>query len=309
MVADYAIITPCRNEARFLPRFIASVRAQTIPPVEWIIVDDGSTDETAAVLESAARDIPYLRVLRLPDTGARRLGGGVVAAFNAGLEGLSRGCPSYVCKLDADLDLPERYFETVLTRMESEPRLGSFSGKPYVECTGGGLVPEGNADDYSVGMAKFYRTECLRQIGGLAPAVMWDGIDVHEARRRGWKVRSDDTPDLRITHLRPMGSSDRGLLVGRVRWGRGQYFMGTAFVWMISSALYRCLRRPYLIGGLAMLFGYMMGAFARMPRYGDRAFRRYLRGYQYSCLLRGRRRTLELYESRYERAWSVGDDA
>ena len=152
-------------------------------------------------------------------------------------------------------------------------------------------------------MAKFYRTECFRQIGGFVPHVMWDGIDCHRCRMLGWIARSWDEPDLRFVHLRPMGSSDRGWWRGRKRHGFGQHFMGTGLTYMTASALYRMARPPYVVGGLAMWLGYVSSLLAGRPRYDDPGFRAFLRKYQWDGLLRGKRRATQRLDDRGEALW------
>ena len=133
----------------------------------------------------------------------------------------------YLCKLDTDLDLPVRYFELLMQRMESDPRVGTTSGKPwFVHPQSGALVPEVCGDEMSVGMTKFYRVACFKDIGGFVPEVMWDGIDCHRARMLGWIAESIDHKALRFVHLRPQGASQKGLWTGRLRKGFGQYYMG-----------------------------------------------------------------------------------
>ncbi len=86
---------------------------------------------------------------------------------------------------------------------------------------------------------------------------MWDGIDCHRCRINGWIACSWDDPEIRFIHLRPMGSSQQNILVGRMRWGFGQYFMGTGPVYMAASAVFRMKKRPFIIGGLCMMWGYV----------------------------------------------------
>ena len=304
----YCLVTPCRDEARFGRRTLESVARQSIPPALWIVVDDGSRDETPALLSEYAARLPYLRVLRRADRGDRKLGGGVIDAFYTGYDSIEPADFDYVCKLDLDLDLPPRYFEILMERMEANPRLGTCSGKPYFPqpgkaeptrplplCDTSGYVSERIADQNSVGMTKFYRTACFQQIGGFVREVMWDGIDGHRCRQLGWMAESWDDPDLRFIHLRPMGTSHRNWWTGRVRHGFGQWFMGTTPAYMVVAALYRMTRPPLLVGGVAMLWGYFRSMLRRVPRYGDADFRRFLRRYQWACLLRGRARaTTEL---------------
>jgi hypothetical protein len=180
----YLLISPCRDEAQYLRHTLDSVAAQSVPPALWVVVDDGSTDETPAILEEYARRLSYLRVVRRTDRGHRHVGPGVIDAFYAGLETVRVEDFDYVCKLDMDLHLPVRYFELLMRRMESDPRVGTTSGKPwFVHPQSGALMPEVCGDEMSVGMTKFYRVACFKEIGGFVRQVMWDGIDCHRARR------------------------------------------------------------------------------------------------------------------------------
>ncbi len=180
-------------------RWTAS-RAQSIPPASWIVVDDGSTDETPAILAEYAARLPYLRIIRRDDRGRRSVGPGVVEAFYAGLEGVDLGQFDYLCKLDMDLDLPPRYFEGLMHRMEAEPRLGTTSGKPwFVHPRSNALVPEVCGDEMSVGMTKFYRVDVLpgdrrlRPPGDVGrhrlPPGADAGLDGRERRRRAASLR------------------------------------------------------------------------------------------------------------------------
>lgn len=287
------VISPCRDEAEYMRRTLDAIVAQTRRPDLWVIVDDGSTDATPEILSEYAGVHPWIRVLTRENTGERRVGPGVIDAFYAGLDTVNLEEFTHVCKLDLDLDIPPVYFERLLDRMASDVRLGTCSGKPYFCHPGTGkLVSEGCGDDMSVGMIKLFRTDCFRQIGGFVREVMWDGIDCHRCRMLGWRAESYDEPEIRFIHLRPMGSSHRGILTGRMRHGRGQYFMGTGPLFMASSALLRCRRYPVVVGGLAMLLGYTVAMLAGQPRYADPAFRRFLRQYQRRCLLMGKRRAI-----------------
>ena len=175
-----------------------------------MVVDDGSTDETPAILEEYARRLPYLRVVRRSDRGRRQVGPGVIEAFYAGLETVRLEDFDYLCKLDMDLDLPVRYFELLMQRMESDPRVGTTSGKPwFVHPQNGTLVPEVCGDEMSVGMTKFYRVACFKEIGGFVRQVMWDGIDCHRCRMLGWIAESVDLEPLRFVHLRPRAPAKR----------------------------------------------------------------------------------------------------
>lgn len=300
----YVLISPCRNEAQYVRRTLESVEAQTVRPALWIVIDDGSTDETPAILASHAARLPWLRVVRREDRGHRAVGPGVIDAFYAGLETIDLDDFDYVCKLDVDLDLPPRYFETLIARMKADPRLGSCSGKPWFpHPKTGELVPERCGDEMSVGMTKFYRTECFREIGGFVRQVMWDGIDCHRARMLGWRVQAFDDPTLRFVHLRAMGSSQRGILTGRVRFGFGQWFMGSAPAFFLASAVFRLPSHPPVLGSLASVWGYLSSAVRGAPRYEDLEFRRYLRRYQHLALVLGKRGAIARLEREGAATW------
>jgi poly-beta-1,6-N-acetyl-D-glucosamine synthase len=291
--SSYVLISPCRNEARHMRNTLDSVVAQSRLPKLWVIVDDGSTDETPAILREYAAQHPWIRIVTRQDRGHRSVGPGVIDAFYAGYETIRPGDFDFMCKLDLDLELPPRYFEILIQRMTDNPRIATCSGKAYVH-ENGELVPERHGDDTSLGMTKFYRVSCFEQIGGFVREVMWDGIDNHRCRMHGWIACSWDEPELRFIHLRPMGSSQDNIFVGRMRHGYGQYFMGTGPVFMLASAVFRLNQKPYVLGSLAMLWGWFKAALQRKPRYQDPAFRRFLRRYQWRALLLGKRRALDM---------------
>lgn len=318
----YCIVTPCRDEAKYARRTLDAVTRQTEPPALWVIVDDGSTDATPEILADYAERFSYIRLVRRTDRGGRKVGGGVIDAFYAGYDTLDPSDFEYVCKLDLDLDLPPRYFELMMDWMAAYPRIGTCSGKPYFFdpargefpvqfplANASGLISEKLGDENAVGATKFYRTSCFRQIGGFTREVMWDGIDGHRCRQMGWIAVSSDNPEIRYIHLRPMGTSHRNWWTGRVRHGFGQYFMGTAPVYMIASALYRMTRPPLFVGGLAMLYGYFKSMVRRVPRYGDEKFRRLLRGYQWACLLKGKSRATADFNARLAPRWRQHNEA
>lgn len=299
----YLLITPCRDEAKYARRTLESIARQTLPPALWIIVDDGSTDETPAILAESAAKLPFLKIIRREDRGFRKLGGGVIDAFYAGYETVNPNDFDYVCKLDLDLDLPAGYFQTLIEQMEKEPRLGTCSGKPFFRDALGRAIPETCGDENSVGMVKFYRTACFTQIGGFVRELMWDGIDCHRCRMLGWIAASWDDPAINFEHLRPMGTSHKNWWTGRVRHGIGQYFMGTGPAYILASALFRIPRPPVFIGSVAMLWGYMKSALQRRQRYGDGEFRHFLRRHQWACLLRGKGRATRECNDRQRSSW------
>jgi glycosyltransferase involved in cell wall biosynthesis len=294
----YVLISPCRNEAQYMRQTLDSVAAQTIRPAKWVIVDDGSSDDTPRILREYARRFAWIEIVTRADRGRRSVGPGVVDAFYAGYDTIEPGEYEYLCKLDLDLRLPRAYFEELIRRMEANPRIATCSGKAYIE-KDGGLVNERHGDETSIGASKFYRMSCFRELGGFVREVMWDGIDCHRCRMQGWIACSWDEPALRFVHLRPEGSSHRSVFAGRMRHGYGQYYMGTGFLFMAASALYRVNEPPYFLGSLAMLWGWLQAALRGASRYDDMQFRRFLRQYQKRALLVGKKRAIDEISEQY----------
>jgi poly-beta-1,6-N-acetyl-D-glucosamine synthase len=284
------IISPCRNEAEYLPALIDCMRGQTLLPTEWIIVDDGSSDGTTRIARAAARRDPWIRVLTRKDRGRRSVGPGVVEAFYDGFERLRTADWDYVCKLDADLRLPARYFETLVEYFEKDPRLGAASGKLFLELKDGRLTEERTSDETVWGCANFYRRECFEAVGGFVRAVMWDGIVFHRARMEGWRTRSIRDPRLRMIDRRIMGSSDGNILAGRRRWGRGQYFMGAHPLYVCAIGAYRLFERPFVLGAVNIMAGYVGSALKRAERFEHPGFRESLHSWQFERMRLGRRR-------------------
>ena len=299
----YVVISPCRNEQEHMRATLDSIVAQTVRPALWIVVDDGSTDDTPAILAEYAARHPWIRPVTRADRGHRAVGPGVVEAFYDGLAAVDLSGFEFLCKLDLDLELPPRYFEILIDRMNAEPRLGTSSGKPYFRAPGGGLVSEKCGDEMSVGMTTFYRTTCFLQIGGFVREVMWDALDCHKARQMGWIAHSWDEPDLRFIHLRPMGSSQNGVLTGRMRHGFGQYYMGSDPVYFMATAVFRMAHPPYGIGGLAMAWGYLRAWLQRRPQHGDPELRAFIRTSQRRALLVGKARAVTEIEGRRKAVW------
>lgn len=297
MSRRYLLISPCRDEAEFMRQTLDTVVAQSVRPALWIIVDDGSTDETPQILEEYAKKHSWITVVTRKNRGRRAVGPGVIEAFYSGYETVNPSEFEYVCKLDLDLRLPPRYFETLMERMEANPRIATCSGKAYIY-SGNVLVNEGHGDETSLGMTKFYRVSSFTAIGGFVHEVMWDGIDCHRCRMQGMVACSWDDPSLRFVHLRPEGSSQQSVYTGRMRHGFGQYFMGTGFLFMAASALKRIGEKPMFLGSLAMLWGWLESAIQGKPRYGDLEFRRFLRRYQMRALFVGKKRAIEEIDQR-----------
>jgi glycosyltransferase involved in cell wall biosynthesis len=300
----YALITPCRNEADYARRTLDSVVAQSETPALWIIVDDGSSDATPQILAEYAARHDWIRVIPKPDRGHRAVGPGVIEAFYAGFDAVQLDQVDYICKLDLDLDLPLGYFAGLMDRMEANPRIGTCSGKPWFTGSSGARISEKCGDEMSVGMTKFYHTQCFAEIGGFAREVMWDAIDCHKARQLGWIACSFDAPELAFEHLRPMGSSQQSVLTGRKRHGYGQYYMGSNFAFFTASCLFRMAHPPYVIGGLASWWGYVQAWAKGLPQHDDADLRTLIRRYQSRALVVGKSRATKEVVERQTPVWN-----
>lgn len=285
-------------------RTLDSVVAQEERPTVWVIVNDGSTDETGDILAEFAAQYDWIKVLNKPDRGHRAVGPGVIEAFYFGLDTVDLDNFNYLCKLDLDLDLPPRYFAGLMDRMEADPRVGTCSGKTYYVDSAGRRISEKISDEMSIGASKFYSVACYKQIGGFVREVMWDGIDCHKARQLGWTPISWNDDDLQFEHLRPMGSSQQNILVGRRRHGLGQYYMGSDPIYFIATAVKKLAHPPYVTGGLATLQGFFGAMFQRAPRHNDIALRKFIRSYQRRVLLQGKKRAVAAIEAERAGMWS-----
>lgn len=305
MSKKYLIISPCRNEEQYMRQTLDTVCNQSVLPEKWIIVDDGSTDNTANILEEYINQYKFIEVVTRENRGHRKVGPGVIEAFYDGLKNEEINDYEYICKLDLDLELPLEYFETLIEKMEANPRIGTASGKPYfIDEKTGEHISELCGDENSVGMTKFFRVSCFKQIGGFVKQVMWDGIDGHRCRMLGWIAISWDQPNLRFIHLRPMGSSQKNILTGRVRHGFGQYFMGSSFLYMTAAAGYRMFyHRPFILGGAAMFWGYIKSAMTGVERLEGKEFRRFLRKYQWACLVKGKTTATNRLNKQQAKCW------
>jgi len=282
-------VSPVRNEEKYLGTTIKSMVNQTVTPIEYVLVDDGSTDKTAAIIYEASQNHPWIRYIKRHDRGERKVGPGVVEAFYDGYRKILSGDYDYIIKIDGDLSFGPRYFETLLQKFEADEYLGAASGKLFLEIGDGRLVEERIGDESVFGGMLCLRRKCFEAIGGFFPQVMWDGIVFHRCRMEGWRTKSYSDSVLKIYHHRMMGSSHKSIFHGRVRWGWGQYFMGTHLLYIIAIGLYRMLERPYIFGGILIWIGYFKGWLKRAKQYNYNGFQKSLHAWQMERLKIGNR--------------------
>jgi poly-beta-1,6-N-acetyl-D-glucosamine synthase len=281
------IITPCRNEAEFLERTIESVAAQTRRPDLWLIVDDGSTDETPRILDEWAVKLPFLKLMRTTKRPVGRDGLATAAeaiAFNRALRSVAPEEFTHVGKLDGDIELPPDYFRRLLDRFAVEEALGIAGGRLLEDHGQGWRATDTGPEHHVRGAVKTYSRECLEAIGGgIEERLGWDTIDEVAARMRGYTTRT--LRELDALHLRPVASRG-GVVRGRVRLGRAAYILRYSPWWVALKSVKVGATRPYVLGGLGYFWGYLDAALTeRESRVSDPEFARFV-----AAELRGRAR-------------------
>jgi glycosyltransferase involved in cell wall biosynthesis len=252
-LTKYALITPARNEAQYIELTLRSVVAQKIPPVKWLIVNDGSTDGTAEIVGKYAARYPWIELLNMPERKERHFAGKAYAV-NAGRERLVDMQYDVIGNLDADVSFDEDYFTFMMDKFSQNPRLG---------CAGTAFLEGGKSYNYELvgtdhvsGMCQLFRRKCFDGIGGYA-AVKSGGIDliaVLSARAKGWETRT--FVEKTFIHHRIQGGALHSGLRERLYTGRKDYLMGNHPLWEIFRSGYQMLRSPYIVGGCFVLGAY-----------------------------------------------------
>jgi glycosyltransferase involved in cell wall biosynthesis len=251
----YVVITPARNEARFIELTIQSMLAQSVRPLRWIIVSDGSTDGTDDIVGRYAALHPWIELLRMPDRTERHFAG-KVRAFNAGYERVGGLDYDAIASLDADISFDPDYFAFLLRKLADDSSLG-LVGTPFQEGPSQVYDYRFVNIEHVSGACQLFRRACFEDIGGYVP-VRGGGIDyiaVVGARMRGWKTKTFE--DKRCHHHREMGTAQQGALAAKARLGAKDYALGNHPLWQVFRAAYQMTKRPVVIGGVAILSGYL----------------------------------------------------
>lgn len=248
----HVVITPAHDEAEYLPAVIDSMIAQTVRPELWLIVDDGSRDDTRAIADAAAAKHDWIEVLSYEGEAERALGSKVARIMLWALESAPRDW-EFFSKLDADIVLPKDYYASIFDRFAEDSNLGIASGTCAI-VVGGRKEIEQVPRDHTRGPIKTYRRECWDIIDGFPPTHGWDGIDGLRAQRAGF--RTEHFPELVAEHLRPTGAA-RGHVRGKFVTGTFAHFLGYHPLFMVARSVRRMADPPRVSGGLAMLAGYV----------------------------------------------------
>jgi glycosyltransferase involved in cell wall biosynthesis len=260
----YVLITPARNEERFVAKILESMVAQTLLPERWVIVDDGSTDKTPEIVQRYAGSCPWIQLLRLPQHADRSFAG-KVHAFNAGLEQVRTLEFEVMGNLDADLSFDPNYLEFLVEKFCEDPKLG-VAGTPFIENGYDSARDSFEGENHVAGGCQLFRRQCFEEIGGYIanPAGGVDWIAVTTARMKGWKTCS--FPEKRFHHYRSLGTAEQGELASLFSYGEKDYYLGGSPVWQLFRVCYRSVKHPFLVGGFALLAGYCWAALRRMRR-------------------------------------------
>ena len=272
----YVIISPVRDEAQYIETTIVSVVNQTIQPAQWIIVDDGSSDETASIAERYSSNYPWITCVRRVNRGFRSPGSGVIATFDDGYRAIGDTNWDFLIKLDGDLTLPPDYFAKCLEQFHNDPTLGIAGGTLY-HLENGRRVQEPNPQFHVRGATKIYRRGCWEAIGGLLQAPGWDTIDEVKASYLGWRTRS--FPNILVLHNRPTGGA-MGSWSDAIKNGTADYVSGYHPLFLLAKCLKRCRQRPFVVGSIGLLWGFVRAYLRRTPRVPDAALVKYVRQQQ-----------------------------
>ena len=253
MKYSYVLVTPARNEEEYIEGVIESVASQSILPVKWVIVSDGSIDRTDQIVRHHAKTLDFIEFMRMDEHRERNFAA-KVECFRAGRELLEGIDHDIIGNLDADITFGPDYFEYLLARFAENPRLG-VAGTPFVE-NGGQYDYRFTNIEHVSGQCQLFRRECFDEIGGYAP-IKGGGIDwvaVTTARMRGWETRT--FTGKAFFHHRAMGTGNSGGLLVHFKQGQKDYSCGNHPLWEVFRAIYQLAGKPYILRGLLILTGY-----------------------------------------------------
>lgn len=258
----YVIVSPVKDEERYVERTLRAVAGQTITPELWVVVDDGSRDSTPGIIRRYAEKYPFIRLVCHPHAGIRQTGSAVMRAFKHGYDTIGTGEFDFIVKLDCDLSFEPDYFEKLFARFLADPRLGIASGI-YREMDGDGEWHEVKMPSYhAAGACKVIRRRCFEDIDGFVVSAGWDTVDEIRAMTLGWKT--GHYADLEMDHHKTEGSGI-GILRTSVMHGQIYYRTGGGALFFLLKVLHRMTSKPPVIGALALLWGYLKAIMDRNP--------------------------------------------
>ncbi len=281
----YALITPARNEEALIEQTIQSMLAQTLRPMKWLIVSDGSTDHTDAIVSRYAADHPWIDLLRLPERRDRQFAA-KARAFNTAYEKIRGLDFDLIGNLDADITFEPDYYEFLVGKFAGAPKLG-VTGTPFVEDTQDHTYAHRFADLRHVsGACQLFRRTCFEEVGGYVPikggAIDW--VAVTTARMKGWETRT--FVEKTCFHHRKIGTANDSSWMVYFHYGKKAYYVGGHPAWALMRGFFTMRRKPWIIGGFLFQWGYFWSFVTRMPRAVSPELMAFHRGEQMSRLKR-----------------------
>lgn len=260
----FVLITPARNEAQFVELTIKSVVAQKVRPIKWVIVSDGSTDGTDEIVRKYAAENPWMELVRMPERRERHFAG-KVHAFNAGYARVAELDYGVIGSLDADISFDEEYFAFLLNKLAEDHTLG-LVGTPFKDGPSSIYDYRFVSIEHVSGACQLFRRDCFEEVGGYVPVKggCIDHIAVISARMKGWKTRT--FTEKVCLHHRQMGTAQDSVMMARFRNGRKDYSIGNHPLWELCRASYQMTKRPFFLGGLMLILGYVWAAIRHMER-------------------------------------------
>lgn len=259
----YAVVTPARNEGAHLRRLGEALAGQSVQPERWIVVDNGSDDDTPVVAAELAESVPFAEWVTAELRTDVARGAPVVHAFHAGLDALDVSV-DVVVKLDADISFPPDHFERLLAAFVDDKRLGIAAGTCYEQDPDGVWRQRHSTGIGIRGACRAYRFDCLEAVLPLEERMGWDTLDLVKAHVRGW--RTTVLPDLPFLHHRPEGAREPTQAGRWAAQGAAAYYMGYRVSYLLLRAAFKSLRNPR---ALALLTGYGRNWLTRAPRCAD----------------------------------------
>lgn len=288
VAAKYVVVTPARNEEDYIEKTIRSVVEQTVLPQRYVVVSDGSTDGTDAIVQRYADAYDFITFIRSgAEGGPGRNFGSKVRAFNAGFELVKDLDYDFVGNLDADVSFAPDYFERLLVKFDEDAKLG-LSGGEILEMIDGKATERGAAIDSVCGAVQLFRRACFEEIGGYRPLDQ-GGIDAAAeitARMKGWRVRHQR--DLPVVANRRVMTGNHSVLGTRYNKGAMNQRLGYHPVFQMAVSVRHMLSRPWVLGGLWMFAGYLNAMLKKRPHALPEEVVRYLRSEQLARLGLGR---------------------
>jgi glycosyltransferase involved in cell wall biosynthesis len=271
----YVLVTPARNEGRFIEETIKSVVAQTVLPLKWAIVSDGSTDGTDEIVGRYAAQYSWIELVRMPERAERHFGGKALAV-GAGAERMKCLACEVIASLDADITFEPDYFEFLLGKVAADAKLGVV-GTAYVDPANETYDYRFVSTDHVSGACQVFRRACWEEIGGYVQSKggCIDTIATLTARSKGWKTHA--FAEKTALHHRVIGTAQNGPIKTRFVLGKRDWMIGNSALWELCRGLYQMTKRPYLLRGLAIVAGFAWAACTGVERPVPaelRAFRR-----------------------------------